>query len=136
MQWRPNNARAIARQADLPFAPPLWRRWSRRHWNDAAFVVMMTIGWFAGNVLALLGCVVAAFLVIAHGDFTVFMAHIDNVASRYVAADAGRRAGFEHVVIVALAICGAIFFVIRLPRFVMRLRLELAQEAPDATDQA
>jgi hypothetical protein len=101
------------------------RCWYRRQWSDAAFITMMTIGWAAGNVLAVLGCVVAAFLVIAHGDFSVFMSHIDNVASRYVAADMGRRAGFEHEVVLVLAICSAVFFLIRLPRFVMRLRLEL-----------
>lgn len=129
MRWRPNKVVATpAPQPDLPFVPPLWRRWGRQQYSDALFVAMMTIGWVAGNVLALLGCVVAAFLVISHGDFTVFMSHIDNIASRYVAADLGRRASFEHEVLLALAICGAVFFLIRLPRFVMRLRLELAQE--------
>jgi hypothetical protein len=118
MRSPPNRALAL----------PLRRGWSRRQWSDAAFITMMTIGWAAGNILAVLGCVVAAFLVIAHGDFSVFMSHIDNVASRYVAADTGRRAGFEHEVVLALAICAAVFFLIRLPRFVMRLRLELAQE--------
>jgi len=127
MRWQPNSP-AHEKQTNLPFVPPLWRRRGRRQWRDMLFIGMMTIGWLAGNILALLGCVVAAFLVISHGDFAVFMAHIDNVASRYIAADLGRRARFEHEVLMTLATCGTVFFAIRLPRFVMRLRLELAQE--------
>ena len=128
MPWPLNKpARAVQPQPELPFVPPLWRRWTRRDLSDVAFIGMMTVGWLAGNVLALLGGVVLVFLIIAHGDFSVFMAHIDNVASRYVAADLGRRASFEHQVVLALSICGVVFLAVRLPRFVIRLRLELSQ---------
>jgi len=137
MPWLLNKApRAMRPQPELPFVPPLWRRWTRRDLSDALFIAMMTAGWLAGNVLALLGCVVATFLIISHGDFTVFMAHIDNVASRYVAADVGRRASFEHEVILALSICGAVFLGLRLPRFVVRLRLELSQGDSDVDQHA
>jgi len=53
-----------------------------------------------------------------------------------VAADVGRRASFEHEVILALSICGAVFLGLRLPRFVVRLRLELSQGDSDVDQHA
>jgi hypothetical protein len=127
MPWPASDPARTPPQPDLPFLPPLSRQLDRRTLGDAAFVTMMVIGWVAGNVLALLGCVVATFIVIAHGDFAVFMSHVDNLAARYVAADGARRASFEHQVLVMLAVCGLGLLLMRLPRFVMRLRLGLNQ---------
>jgi hypothetical protein len=136
MPWPPSELVRSAPQPDLPFVPPLWRRLDRRALGDVAHIAMMVTGWLAGNVLALLGSVVATFIVIAHGDFTVFMSHVDNLAARYVAADGARRMAFEHQVLAVLGVCGAGLLIIRLPRFVMRLRLELSQDGSDATDRA
>jgi hypothetical protein len=126
----PLNKRAatLKSQPDLPFVPPLWRRWDAETARDWIFIVMMSTGWLAGNALAVLGCVVAAFIVVAHGDFNVFMAHVDNIASRYVGASTERRESFEHQVVVTLAVISGVLLLIRLPRFLMRLRVELSQE--------
>ena len=133
MPWQlSRQARAAHPQPDLPFVPPLWRRVDRQVVRDTLFIAMMTTSWLCGNALGVLGCVVAAFIIISHGDFAVFMAHVDNIASRYVAADLGRRASFEHQVVLALAIVGAALLLIRLPRFVMRLRVELSEDTGHA----
>lgn len=131
MPWRPSEMTA-PRRAIAP-VPAVWRRCRRQTLRDAVFVAMMTTSWLAGNLLAVLGCLVVSVIVISHGDFTVFMSHLDNIASRYVSAGADRRASFEHEVIVTLAVVSVVLFVIRLPRFVMRLRVELSQEIRDAS---
>lgn len=137
MPWLPNKrGPTIPPQSDLPFVPPLWRRWDRKSLSDATFVAIMVTGWLAGNVLAVLGCIVATFILISHGDFGVFMAHVDNIASRYVAADAARRAHFEHQVACLLAIVGLALLLLRLPRLVVRLRLELDLESSHADADA
>ena len=137
MQWRPNKRGVSVRpQPELPFVPPLWRRWDRRMLSDTAFVTMIVAGWLAGNVLALLGCVVATFILVSHGDFTAFMAHVDNIASRYVAADAARRTHFEHQVAILLAVIGLGLLLLRLPRLIVRLRLELDQGSRHASRDA
>ncbi len=115
-------------QPDLPFVPPLLRRLPfRRLGADAAYITVAVVSWSAINLLTVLGCVVAMFLVISHGDIDVFFSHLNNLASRYVEADLGRRAAFQHQLVIGFAIMAGIFFAVRLPRFVMRLRRELAE---------
>ncbi|WP_454887618.1 hypothetical protein [Sphingomonas oryzagri] len=114
------------RQPDLPFVPPLWRRVRPGQMGaDILYVVLMSVAWTAGNVLAVLGTVVAAFLIVAHGRFGVFMSHLDNLVSRYVVASAPAKDRFEHEVLWVVGIATALLFAVRLPRFVLRLRAEL-----------
>ncbi|WP_085811253.1 hypothetical protein [Sphingomonas sp. TZW2008] len=115
-------------QPDLPFVPPLLRRLPlKRVGADVAYLAIALSCWTIGNLLALLGCVVAMFLVISHGNIDVFFSHLNNLASRYVAADLGRRAAFQHQLVWGFSIMAVIFFAVRLPRFVIRLRKELAE---------
>ncbi len=128
MPW-PQNSRvdqppgltASAPTASADASP--WQRLAR----DACYIVLVTTGWLAGNLLGILGCVVAVFLVISHGDMSMFFLHIDNLASRYVAADVGRRTVFEHQMVQILAGVFVIAILVRGPVFVARVRRELRQ---------
>lgn len=96
---------------------------------DLAYIVLTTTGWLAGNLLGILGCAVAMFIVISHGHIDTFFLHVDNLASRYVSADLDRRAAFGHQLIQVFAIVVAGTLLIRGPRFVARLRRELREGA-------
>ena len=112
----------------LPFRPPLARS---RNWKqlgaDAAYVLVTVTGWLAGNILGVLGCAVAMFLVISHADLNAFFLHVDNLTSRYAAAEPERRAVFDHQVVQVFVIACAVVLVARAPRFISRLRAELAE---------
>ena len=95
---------------------------------DVAYIVLRTSGWLAGNLLGILGCAVAAFVVISHGDIDTFFLHVDNLAARYVAADLGRRAVFAHQLVQLFGIVFAATMLVRGPAFVARLRRDLAEK--------
>lgn len=61
-------------------------------------------GWLTVTALAAFGIVAAAFFAI--GNFTVAgtMLQLDNLATRYVAAEAPRQAQFDHLLSVAVLI--------------------------------
>ena len=92
---------------------------------DAAYIFLAASGWLAGNLLGVLGCAVAMFIVISHGQPDVFFLHVDNLAARYVAADLGRRAAFEHQLVQVFTIVLTATLAIRGPRFIARLRRDL-----------
>jgi hypothetical protein len=118
-------------QPELPFVPPLARGLAAMPWArllaDGAYIVIAVTSWIAGNILAILGCIIVAFIVIAHGDIDLFFRHVHNLASRYVAADAARRAAFQHQLIGMLGLMAVVLFVVRAPRFCLRLRRELRE---------
>lgn len=97
----------------------------RRRGADLAYILLKTSGWLAGNLLGVLGCAVAMFLVISHGNIDTFFLHLDNLASRYVAADADRRAVFGHQVVQVFTIVLVATLALRGPAFVRRLRHDL-----------
>ncbi len=94
---------------------------------DLAYVVLTTTGWLAGNLLGILGCAVAMFIVISHGHVDTFFLHVDNLAARYVAADVGRRDRFEHQLVQAFVIVLGVTLAVRGPLFVRRVRRELRE---------
>lgn len=100
--------------------------WTRL-FADGAYILLALTSWVAGNILAILGCVVALFIVIAHGDIDLFFRHIHNLASRYVAADAARRVAFQHQLIGMLGLMAVVMFAVRVPRFYLRLRRDLRE---------
>ena len=118
-------------QPTLPFVPPLWRRidWGRRG-RDAAYVAIEFVGWALGTILILLGCVVAMFLVFSHGQLDVFFAHVDNFASRFMSAEANRRAVMEHQLAQAFVLAVATLAALRGPSFARRLRRDLGSKVP------
>ena len=94
---------------------------------DVAYIVLTTTGWLAGNLLGILGCVVAVFIVISHGHVDTFFLHLDNLASRYNAADLGRRATFEHQLVQVFVVFLVLTLTVRGPVFVSRLRRTLRE---------
>jgi hypothetical protein len=127
----PNDVGGRAPQPDLPFVPPLKSGPDSTRATlliaDAAYILVTVISWAAGNLLAILGCVVVAFIVIAHGDTDLFFHHVHNLTARYVAADAVRRATFDHQLAWMLGIMAALLFMVRAPRFYLRLRRDLRE---------
>ena len=100
----------------------------RRQLGDAAYLVLVTTGWFVGNVLGILGCAVVFFIILGAGQWDAFFLQIDNLASRYVAADHGRRWMFEHYLVQTFMVLLIGSTLLRAPGFVRRVRRELAQE--------
>lgn len=138
--WRPlSERRSPDRRLALVHAPALDASVSaprpqsgatfRRRLADASYLFLMSLGWFGLNVLAAAGCAVVAFAVLGGGDWAATFLQIDNLTSRYLEADAGRRAQFQHHLVQAFTLIIIALLICRLPRFVKRMRRELA-EAP------
>lgn len=74
------------------------QRRAARALPDAAYVLLRFSGWAAVTGLATLGCFVLLFVLL--GGFTAdgFFSHLHNLARRFVAADADRRASFLSLV--------------------------------------
>ena len=94
---------------------------------DSVYVAFVTAGWLAINVLGALGCAVAFFIVISAGDWDAFFLQLDNLTSRYVSADLGRRGAFEHQIAIAFLLILAVISLLRLPSFLRNLRGGLIQ---------
>jgi hypothetical protein len=65
--------------------------------QDLVVIALRFSGWLATSALATLGIATLFFLVL--GGFTLdgLMLHLDNLASRFVAADASRRGQFAAI---------------------------------------
>lgn len=89
---------------------------------------LRTAGWLAVTLLAAFGVIAAAFFVI--GNFTVpgTMLQLDNLASRYVAADASRQAQFDILLATSTSI---VFVVIGVFRRASLLRIFSETETTD-----
>ena len=61
---------------------------------DACLLSLRLVGWLSVTLLAAAGCLVLLFAML--GGFTAegFFAHLDNLASRFAAADTARREQF------------------------------------------
>lgn len=113
--------RSDARRAEL-------RRRLRLLGQDTAYLLLATASWLLVNLLAVFGFVVAIFLVIAGFDLPTFFLHLDNLTSRYVAADLGRRAAFEHQIAQAFVALLLLSLLVRGPLFITTLRRELRRQ--------
>ena len=82
---------------------------------DVGFLLYFSLlmaGFLASSLLITWGLFVLFFLAIGGFSFDGMMHQLDNLASRYVAADAARITSFRHVLIVAhmLLAAAVIFF--------------------------
>lgn len=100
-----------------------WGRWA----SNACFVLLELAGWLSIHTLAILGCAVAAFLVLSGGNLGNFFLHLDNLTSRFADADAVRRAAFEQQVVLSFLILYVGALILRAPRFIKRLRREVSR---------
>ncbi len=101
--------------------------------QDSAYILLSTLTWLVINLLAVLGSAVALFLMVAGGDLPTFFVHLDNLTSRYVEADLGRRSAFEHQLVQAFLLLLLLSLLVRGPMFVARLRRELRAPLPGET---
>ena len=113
------NPGAASRDAQL-------RAQWRRGLADGAYAVLCTVGWLIDTVLGVLGCSVIVFIVLGHGQWDAFFLHINNLAARYIDADTARRVGFVHELVVLFSIVLTASLAWRGPRFVRRLRRDIA----------
>lgn len=95
--------------------------------GDSVYVAFVTTAWLAINVLGALGCAVAFFIVISAGEWDAFFLQLDNLTSRYVAADIGRRGLFEHQIAQAFLLMFGTISLLRLPGFIRGVRGGLIQ---------
>lgn len=72
--------------------------------EDVIVMGLRLIGWFATTLLATLGVGAFAFFVLGGFVLDGTMLQLDNLASRYVAADAERRAQFDGIAFGSLLI--------------------------------
>ena len=101
----------------------------RQRLADLAYLSLVTTGWFAGNLLGVLGCAVVFFIVLSAGQWDAFFLQVDNLTTRYVEADIGRRGLFEHYLVQTFMLLFIGITLLRAPGFIRRVRRELA-EAP------
>ena len=80
------------------------------HRGQAALVVFLRIsGWLATTVMATLGVATLFFLVLGNFSLSGMMLQVDNLASRFLSADAARREQFE---LIACSVLGISFTLI------------------------
>ena len=118
----------------LPLSTRLRLRLRRTRWDrvvcDGCYIFLVPTGWLAANLLVILGCVVAMFLVVSHGQVDLFFRHVDNLAARYIGADVGRRVMFEHFMVQVFAVLLIGVLLLRGPGFVARVRRNLNDGSP------
>ena len=100
----------------------------RRFLVDACHLLLSTTLWLGGTVLATLGTILALVILAADAQLPVLFAHLDNLASRYLAADGARRAEFDLQLVGLTAALALLFVVARLPAFAARMRRELSRK--------
>ena len=76
--------------------------------QDALFVVLRLAGWIATTVMATLGVATLFFWLLGSFTLSGTMLQVDNLASRYLEADAARQAQFHMIVCSVLGIAFAL----------------------------
>lgn len=99
----------------------------RRHIADSCHLLLSLLLWLAGIVLVALGLVLAFAIVAADLQPLLFFAHVDNLASHYLAADPALRAQFEMQLLALFTAAVTLLLLARLPGFVIRMRRELGR---------
>jgi hypothetical protein len=88
------------------------------------FVLIEAAGFAVTSILIVLGLPLALFLFVAGWDLGGLFAQLDNLAERYLAADAVRRSLFSQDLMTSFAIALGAVTLLRMPRFLKRLMSE------------
>jgi hypothetical protein len=72
--------------------------------QDALLVTIRLAGWIATTAMATLGVATLFFVILGSFTLSGTMLQVNNLASRYLEADAARQAQFQMIVCSALAI--------------------------------
>lgn len=102
--------------------------WLRRLLADACHVALSTTLWLGGTLLVTLGTILAVVILAADAKLPRLFAHLGNLASHYLAADAARRAEFDLQLVGLTGALALLFAVARLPAFASRMRRELSRK--------
>lgn len=95
-----NAAETLPAEPDRPAA-----------WRDALYIMLHTLGLAATTMLMVWGLLVLFFLLLGGFSTDGLMHQLDNLASRYVAADAERVASFKEVLLrTQFLLCAAVLF--------------------------
>lgn len=97
----------------------------RRHMANGCHLLLSLLLWLAGIILVALGFVLAFAIVAAALQPLLFFAHVDNLATHYLAADPARRAQFDMQLLALFTAIVTLLLLARLPGFVIRMRREL-----------
>lgn len=100
----------------------------RRLFADACHLGLSTTLWLGGTLLVTLGTILAVVILAADAQLPVLFAHLDNLSSHYLAADAARRAEFDLQLVGLTGALALLFLVARLPAFAARMRRELSRK--------
>lgn len=100
----------------------------RRFLADACHLALSTTIWLAGTLLVTLGTILAVVILAADARLPLLFAHLGNLASHYLAADAARRAEFDLQLVSLTGALALLFVVARLPAFTARMRRELSRK--------
>lgn len=125
-------SRSDGRQQALPLqapevAPP--PRSIRSGLALGFYILLRVVGWLAANIVGGFGMIVVLLLALSGGRVAALFAHLENLSSRYLAADAGRRLAFDGQLLWIVLLSALAILLIRLPAFIGRLRRELAETA-------
>lgn len=94
---------------------------------DGCHIVLSGVLWLGGTLLAALGILLALAIIAANGEPAIFFAHVDNLASHYLAADVAQRAAFDLQMIGLVGSFLLLMLLARAPAFATRLRRELSE---------
>lgn len=87
---------------------------------DACYLLLKLSGWVAITVCCVATVWLGVFVFLGEFSFGQTVLHLDNFSSRYLAADAARRAGFEQLFWAVSAVLFGLFALFRrhgLPAF-------------------
>ena len=99
----------------------------RRHIANGCHLLLSLLLWLAGIVLVALGLVLAFAILAADLQPLLFFAHVDNLASHYLAAAPARRDQFDMQLLAMFTAIVTLLLLARLPGFVIRMRRELSR---------
>ena len=92
--------------------------------QDAIVVALRLSGWLATTGLATLGVVTLFFVLLGSLTLSGTMLQLDNLATRFLAADAARQAQFQSIVFAALG--GAFVLIAFFRRASLRAAFDIA----------
>ncbi|WP_374942088.1 hypothetical protein [Sphingomonas sp.] len=109
--------------------PPVTRSAElRRLLADACHLALSATLWLGGTLLVTLGTILAVVILAADAKLPLLFAHLGNLASHYLAADAARRAEFDLQFVGLTGALALLFVLARLPAFAARMRRELSRK--------
>lgn len=97
------------------------------NWGAIAYHGLRAMGWAATNLLVVLGLYVGFLALLGNLAFDGIFLQMNNLATRYLAADAGRRASFQ---LLLAGLTAVLFLIVGILRWHALVRAEPSGDAP------